>query len=461
LLPLIILSAVPQIAKVSHRELFSVPNWNCLKQTETSLRLMCMIKSLFLANAKRGIGILQSLSLAAALAWPAASALGGDTTTHDTVVGSVASSVPSLPPALQNYDPTGQIRFHTAAEAEARRQTLIHFIWPNGLPTNAQPAAATNIGAAVFTGDLSGLDGAFAASVDRLDANVSPFEFHGISYLVHPLAANRNNRRLVIVNSGHRADGAFAYGVNDAANRLLREGFNVLMTDMPLVGFNKHNTISLPDGHGIVTIAGRGTTGHNEMFRKLTPKELPDGIIFRFFLEPMVQGANYFLRTTPVAADISYVGLSGGGWTGHLLAALDTRIKKSFPVAGSFPLYVRDAVRTSDDAEQTYAPLYLEICKHNTNGLPDTAAGVASWLEIYALGGIGAGREQVQILNLYDACCFSGSAFVTYTNFVATTVRNLGPGEWRFHSDATHHSHQISSDVLNQVILPDLLGRRP
>lgn len=380
----------------------------------------------------------------------------GDSATEPVAATSAVPTAVALPPQLQNYDPSGQIRFRTASEAEARRQELIHFIWPAGLPTNALPSAERQIGRAIFSGDLSGLDGALAASVDRLNATVEPYRFHGIEYLIHPLAKNRHNRRLVILNSGHRAGVAFSYGVNDVANRLLAKGFAVLMTDMPLVGFNTNHTIVLPDGRGIVDIHGRETAGHNEMFAKLTPTALPDGAIFRLFLEPIVQGENYFLRTANKADDVSYVGLSGGGWTGHLLAALDPRIKKSFPVAGSYPLYIRNVMGTSDDAEQTFAPLYLEIDKHNTNGLPDTAAGVASWLEIYALGGFGPGRSQVQILNLHDSCCFNGSAFVTYTNFVSTVVHGLGQGAWSFYSDTTHKSHQISSDVLNRVIMPGL-----
>ncbi len=363
-----------------------------------------------------------------------------------------------LPSQLADYDPSGQIRFRTLSQAEARRQELIHFIWPGGLPTNTLPVVTKNLGPAVFTNELSGLDGSLAASVDLLNSEMAPYQFHAISYLIHPLAKSTNNLRLVVINSGHRIGVAFAYGVNIAANRLLGEGFTVLMTDMPLVGFNTWHTTVLPDGAGTVNISGRETTGHNEMFAKLIPA-LPDGAIFRFFLEPMVQGVNYFLHTTPKAFDVSYVGLSGGGWTGHMLAALDTRIKISFPVAGSLPLYARGFSPGSEgDAEQIYAPLYLEVDKHNTNGVPDTAAGVASWLEIYALGGIGPGRHQTQILNFYDACCFSGDTYQTYTNFVSTTVRQLGQGSWDFYSDATHKQHQISSNCLETVIIPGLLG---
>jgi hypothetical protein len=373
-------------------------------------------------------------------------------------------SMPDLavPPQLINYDPSGQIRFRTASEADAKRLELISFIWSTGLPTNTLPSVMTNIGSAVFAGNLSGINGSLAASADKLDANIAPYDFHGICYLVHPLAINANNRRLVVVNAGHPRGGKtsapFSYGVNDIVNRLLSEGFKVLMTDMPLVGFNTHRTVVLPNAGGTVTLSQRETAGHNEMFRKLTPPVLPDGTIFRFFLEPMVQGVNYFLSVTPDVLDVSFVGISGGGWMGHMLAALDTRIKQSFPVAGSYPLYIRHEVQTSDDTEQTYAPLYSEIATKNTNGILDTAAGVASWLEIYALGGYGPGRRQIQILNYYDTCCFFGGAFTTYTNFVSNTVEGLGHGKWDFYSDTSITNHWISSNVINNVIMPGLTG---
>lgn len=372
-----------------------------------------------------------------------------------------SQSADTLPAPLQGYDPSGLIRFSTPDQAEAKRRELIRFIWPDGLPTHALPKAERNIGSEVFGGDLSGLNAALAASVDRLDADVAPYDFHGISYLVRSSAKTVNNRRLVIINSGHRNTVAFGQGVNDAANRLLSEGFCVLMSDMPLVGFNTDNTIVRPNEKGSLTLTRRGSAAHDEMFAKLIPAGVPGGALFRFFLEPMVQGLNDFLSVTPDAVDVSFLGLSGGGWTGHMLAALDPRIKQSFPVAGAMPLYARDFSPGSwGDTEQFYAPLYAEI-DSNGDGIADTANGVASWLEIFALGGCGPGRRQIQILNLYDQCCFNGKAFETYTAFVTATVRKLGQGEWGFHSDATHKRHLISGHALNTVIMPALTGKAP
>ena len=369
----------------------------------------------------------------------------------------VVRSAAALPPILEGYDPSGQIRFRTPAEADAKRQELIRYIWPNGLPTSTLPAATTNLGAEVFSGDLKDLKGELAASVDRLDANVSGMDFHSIAYLLHPKTTNANTTRLVIAHQGHQ--GRLVDGVGDAINRLLQSGFTVLAMQMPLVGWNTWHTIALPDGGGMVTITNRVCPGHTEIFSKLTPI-LTNGGCFRFFLEPVVQGINYFQHTTPAATDVSMFGLSGGGWTTHMAPAVDSRIKQSFPVAGAYPGYIQQFLPPgSPDTEQTYEPLYLEIAQYNPNGIPDTAVGVASKLEIFALGGYGPGRRQIQILNLYDSCCFYGPYFITYTNFVSTVVRKLGQGQWDFYSDTTHMQHLISSNVLENVIMPALVAK--
>jgi hypothetical protein len=363
----------------------------------------------------------------------------------------------ALPDKLKTYDPSGQVRFSTPQQADARRQELVRFIWPEGLPVNALPRVTAGVDRGVFERDLMGLNSALARMVQRLDAEVAPYDFHSTLYLIYPKTGGPNNRRLVILNSGHRKGPAFTYGVDETANRLLSEGFNVLMTDMPLVGFNTNNTVQVPGGGGMVTVTNRGSAGHNEMFNKLTPPMLPGGTVFRFFLEPTVQGVNYFLQATPDALDVAFVGLSGGGWTAHMVASIDPRIRQSFAVAGAYPLYVRAVVPVPDDAEQRYTPLYQEI-DTNGDGVLDAAAGVASWLEIFALGGYGPDRRQVQVLNLHDSCCFFGDMFTTYTNFVAGIVRQLGQGEWAFYSDTSHSNHVISSAVLDSVIMPALTG---
>ena len=124
---------------------------------------------------------------------------------------------------------------------------------------------------------------------------------------------------------------------------------------------------------------------------------------------------------------------------GAVIAAVDTRIRQSFPVAGAYPLYARPYGGGSSDTEQTYAPLYREIDGPDADAIPDTAAGVASWLEIFALGGYGSGRRQIQILNLYDTCCFFGDSFETYDDFnLSTNFTNMAMNARPAHIEPVH-----------------------
>ena len=58
---------------------------------------------------------------------------------------------------------------------------------------------------------------------------------------------------------------------------------------------------------------------------------------------------------------VDMVGLSGGGWTTVVAAAVDQRIRRSYPVAGSWPIYLmRTAGRVGDDEFEHEAMLAAE-----------------------------------------------------------------------------------------------------
>jgi hypothetical protein len=147
------------------------------------------------------------------------------------------------------------------------------------------------------------------------------------------------------------------------------------------------------------------------------------------------------------------VGLSGGGWTTNLISAVDDRIKYSFNVAGSIPIYYR--LGTSIGEVEQYLPqLYKDIA-----GYPD----------LYILGASGTGRKQIQILNRHDNCCFGQMQHdpaKDYTSdmhlFEQTVKERLDSLGERDHYyliiDETAPSHQISEFALKNVILPELNG---
>src|SRR5262249_31490905 len=158
----------------------------------------------------------------------------------------------------------------------------------------------------------------------------------------------------------------------------------VLVVFMPLFGPN-----SGPFGHGIL---------HDPMFTLETPALSP----FKYFLEPVVRGVNYSRQVLRYRR-VHMIGISGGGWTTTLSAALDPRIRVTFPVAGTLPGYLRrqDAPCSQPDRgdlEQYHPALYA----------------IADYLDLYILGSYGPGRGQLQVLNQYDSCCFAGVRFRTY-----------------------------------------------
>jgi len=352
-----------------------------------------------------------------------------------SVVPAAADRYTSLPPGLIGYDSSGQIGFQSLGEAEALRQSVIDYFWPSGgLPATELPTVSTvYAGTGALPSNLSGLNSALIAQADYYDVHVD-FDYHHYSYMLQPTSPAPSSR-LAIVHQGHQ--GGLGDGLSTTINHLLENGFNVLAMQMPLIGWNTDNTVVLPSGP--VTITG----GHDQLVPTLDGQ---GGSALRFFIEPVVVGINQFIQDHPDYDDIVMTGLSGGGWTTHAASAIDSRIEQSIPVAGDWPLYVAYAYNSAygsaiGDAEQSWLPFYNNVaCK----------------MELLALGGIGEGRRQIQILNEFDSCCFYGIAHTTYEANIAKAVEGTGSGQWSFALDTTHQQHQISSYALNQIIAPAL-----
>ena len=130
-------------------------------------------------------------------------------------------------------------------------------------------------------------------------------------------------------------------------------------------------------------------------------------------------------------------GISGGGWTTTLAAGIDKRIDLSFPVAGTYPLYIRfvSPLKNYGDFEQTYPELYKEV----------------NYLDLYLLGSIGKDRKQVQILNQYDPCCFYGLVSRHYEPYINEVIMEFENGSFKVIIDSTHKEHKISGFALEKI----------
>jgi hypothetical protein len=134
-------------------------------------------------------------------------------------------------------------------------------------------------------------------------------------------------------------------------------------------------------------------------------------------------------------------GISGGGWTTTLYAALDSRITTSIPIAGSYPLFVRQAADMGD-YEQGALP-----------GSEPFWASVCSYEDAYALGA--SNGEQLQVLNPTDSCCFHGDGRQNqYAPQVASVAAALGGAFGVYLDNTIPNQHAISQHVIDNIILP-------
>jgi pimeloyl-ACP methyl ester carboxylesterase len=191
-----------------------------------------------------------------------------------------------------------------------------------------------------------------------------------------------------------------------------------------------------------------GSRAHDKLF----DVPLKAGSPVKFFMEPIARTVNYLVKSQLDLEEIDMAGLSGGGWTTTMYAALDPRIIKSFPVAGTLPLYLRGEPY-NHDLEQYFSPIYR----------------IAGYKDLYVLGAAGIGRLQLQILNVHDDCCFGerqhtvgppsfSEAVRDYERDVQETLERMHTGKFAVYLDNSAQYHQISTEAIEKVILPVLGG---
>jgi hypothetical protein len=322
---------------------------------------------------------------------------------------------------------------------EAKRSAIIEYLWgTNGLPTSL-PTVRT-IPSPVD--DLVNL-----RRVDELRIAMDG----GETGLAQHFIADRSNRRLVIMALGHLCTLADAdrqdplsdegYGQYRTLRALLAEGYSVLVTYMPHMTPEACQDVS----HGA-----------------LISRTVEQGHPAKWFLEPVAVALHYLTTKSssddfPSYYELDMVGLSGGGWTTTLYAAIDPRVKTSIPIAGSVPIYLRSG-SSIGDAEQVLPELYE----------------IAGYPELYALGAAGEGRRQVQVLNRKDNCCFGEKASqynaaqhgpwdVAMRGVELAVQKRLSElgdvgGKFRLEIDEAPNHHTISWNTIVGTILAELDG---
>jgi len=368
--------------------------------------------------------------------------------------GGIMDCYNNIDPYYWQFNMPDMIHIETPDDVETVRTNVINYLWPvTGWPGNNMPESVTTVHDPDhgINGDgwYRNLETANLAKVDRIDIMMD-YRLHSYAYLLHP---GTSVNRLLIFHQGH-GDVLLDYGGGETMEFFLDRGFSIMAFWMPLLGENWPATAYGVPGHGDVILPHRSVdpSAHDEMAAIL---ENSQGSFIRFFVEPVFVGINY-VQSQYGFLDISMTGISGGGWTTHMCAALDPRIKLSFPTAGSLPLFLRQGPCVNNaigDAEQEWPVLY----GHQQGNLKiDGYNSVTGWLDLYILGGYGNNRCQVQILNQNDGCCFWGVNYRTYEPYVRDAVEQLGQGAYSVRLESNPGLHEISFHDINDVIYPTM-----
>lgn len=306
---------------------------------------------------------------------------------------------------------------------EAFRTPLIRHVWGGDtLPTGGSVTAEA-IDQHPDYGPIAGLE-----RLQRLRFGLS-LGLESIGVLMVPVDANGG---VIIYHNGHctpcRASAADVVF-------LLERGFTVIELWMPVYGPN-------PPTEVIVGGQSISLDDHNDF--RLLDTDTTSGL--RFFLEPVARAVDYASAELGVAF-VDMVGLSGGAWTITVYAAMDPRVRYSFPVAGTLPFELLGV-----DPNGHYE---LDPPTGFTDGPIQPFYDVADMEDLYVLGGAGPGRRQLQILNAFDTCCFTAdpirAGIRAYEARVQDRLSDLATGSFEVWIDETIRTHAISPTALDMI----------
>ena len=150
----------------------------------------------------------------------------------------------------------------------------------------------------------------------------------------------------------------------------------------------------------------------------LQPYEARGEKTMRYFIEPVARAAA-FATSVLGYTHVAIVGISGGGWTATLAAAVLPTIRLSIPIAGSLPSWPTHGYTSwIRNLPESNRRMYL---RRGIERLPGTGGdyemnrerpyfeAVGGYAELYVLGSLEDDRCQLQILHEDDNCCFSAA----------------------------------------------------
>jgi hypothetical protein len=330
-------------------------------------------------------------------------------------------------PRFLELDLASTLHVKDGIEVHNTRSNLIELIWQaRQLPLEKRPQKVTNVYAAeswsiidrfwfgcpsfysrVMNQDkicFSSLYGGMS-NLDRIDLIHIPVRTGYIAIAAH-FRPERKNGGLVVFHQGLAGTYHDQHG---HIGTLLDHGFAVIAFNQP---------------------------GYGDYGGKVHAYEDAE---IAMFVEPVVVGIGYALQAYGYNS-VDMIGFSAGAWVTAISAAVDTRIRRSYAIAGILPAGFR---RPSESAPPQLSHKLL---------------GTVSYMDLFVLGAVGSDRGQLQIFNRFDSCCFDGTRGLLYESLVQEATSQIGSGRFRVFIDESHAMHKISAAAFQQVV-DDMMRR--
>lgn len=215
-----------------------------------------------------------------------------------------------------------EFRTSTGNVTVKRAAIIDHIFNGNGYPatTNFEDRTLNYVGANMHEVPVASLVG--AGQVSRIVHEVTDNDGWTWTYYTYLIRNSGTfNGKLFIDHKGHGSEGGTTH--LNMINDILAAGFDVLLVAMPKGdNTNTDNTIEVGNPY---------TRGHEDLYNE----GLDDGVYspLHLFFEATVRALNHVLANPSdynTYTEVNAVGLSGGGWSVTWLAAMDTRITRTY-----------------------------------------------------------------------------------------------------------------------------------
>ena len=316
-------------------------------------------------------------------------------------------------PAILAIDPSTKINKKLISNSPRIRDSLITTLWGrDGFPENLLPHNVANTGHPNILGRLPPTTKVHQMTLE-MDLGLWSTTFY--------LVGSSQSDRLVVYHNGF---GDSTRSLGSLFRSLINNGFDLVVVN--------------PLGHGgnrAYAFPKENSEEEANIFHQMSVFDRP----YRYHLNPVFASLNHVLAQKTYKS-IDIIGFSMGAYLAIVVAAVDPRIERSYPIAGAYPAYLRTRNEIMPDGPPSHTPMLK----------------VASSLDLFVLGAAGPNRKQVQIYNRFDRCCFNGLRGTTYKAIVEQTVKEIGTGgSFSVILDESHADHRISKRIV-KFLLKDL-----